>query len=157
MFQLSLQLEIPYVHIYLIGTLQNTYAHGYSRAFGKIGSTCILPAVARKCFLFWGSSETHMIQCTLYSGSETTYISRVHVRILCTIIADQLKSNLGCEKKICKFFMICYEYSGNVVKIRFLPVRVLAKDLQLLIPDLSCQCTNNIGCIHILWCHVTKT
>ena len=104
MFQLSLQLEIPYVHIYLIGKLQDTYAHGYSRAFGKIGSTCILPAVARKCFLFWGSSETHMIQCILYSGSETTYISRVHVRILCTNIADQLKSILGCEKNFLSIF-----------------------------------------------------
>ena len=103
MFQLSLQLEIPYVHIYLIGKLQDTYAHGYSRAFGKIGSTCILPAVARKCFLFWGSSETHMIQCTLYSGSETTYISRVHVRILCTTIADQLKSIRMWKKKFVSF------------------------------------------------------
>ena len=103
MLQLSLQLEIQYVQIYLIGEIQDTYAHGYSRVFGKIGSTCILPAVARKCFLFWGSSETHMIQYKLYSGTETTYISRIHVRISYTNIADQLKSMKDMKKKNVSF------------------------------------------------------
>ena len=57
MLQLLLQLEIVSVLIYLIGELQDTCALGYSRVFGKIGSKCILPAVAISAFCFEGAAK----------------------------------------------------------------------------------------------------
>ena len=135
MLQLSLQLEID-MSEYIFDWLNTWYIRTrVLPCLRKNRIKYILPAVARKCFYFWGSSETHMMHTTRFRfvSAEITYFSRVNVYILCTIIGDQLKSNLDVKKKLSDFHDLL-KYSGSVVKIRFLPVRVVVKDLKLLIP-----------------------
>ena len=80
-------------------------------------------------FIVVGRGETQMTPIVRYTYSGDTYSSRVLGICHTTQIADQLKS-IGCEKIfLFVFHGLLYEYSGNVVKIRFLPVRVVAKDL----------------------------
>ena len=80
-------------------------------------------------FIVVGRGETQMTPIVRYTYSGDTYSSRVLGICHTTQIADQLKS-IGCENFfLFVFHGLLYEYSGNVVKIRFLPVRVVAKDL----------------------------
>ena len=74
-----------------------------------------------------GRGETHMTPIIRYTYCGDIYSSRVEGICHKTHIADQLKS-IGCEKKILFVFHgLLYKYSGNVVKIRFLLVRVVTK------------------------------
>ena len=107
MLQLSLQLEIKYALIYLIGEWQDTYAHGYSRVFGKIGSKCILPAVARKCYSVVGEQQNTHDSYKLFPGAETTYLSRIFSMLSHFSIDRPHKIPQGCAIFFCNFFMIC--------------------------------------------------
>ena len=75
-------------------------------------------------FIVVGRGETQMTPIVRYTYSVDTYSSRALGICHITQIADQLKSIGFC---LFVFHGLLYEYSGNLVKIRFLPVRVVAK------------------------------